>query len=292
MPVESKDEGMRMLLDEHADQLGVGDDVVMNEWLKGMPDSLTSDDIGEPDDRDVSHSPTSSALGRSVRSVPAEITPQELRTIEIRESFRGYHREEVDSLCDRAAETIEQLQRQRSVLEERLGGRLDPQTGSVRIFGSAAKAGLQPVSNMARDADLIQRTLILAQRAADEAIAEADARAHALITEAEAKAHALVNAAEAEARRLEDGERRRIAAEVLELRATRETLLGDVETLQGFAAKYRDRIRQAIEGELERLGTSAGFDVQAPPAPDLHEARGTGVELESEPGSADLSVLA
>ena len=49
-----------------------------------------------------------------------DITPQELRDIEIRESFRGYHRDDVDDLLERAASTIEHLEHQIRVLQERL----------------------------------------------------------------------------------------------------------------------------------------------------------------------------
>ena len=38
-----------------------------------------------------------------------DVTPRELRDIEIREAFRGYHRDEVDELLERAAATIEDL---------------------------------------------------------------------------------------------------------------------------------------------------------------------------------------
>ena len=49
-----------------------------------------------------------------------DITPQELRASEVKEAFRGYHRDEVDMLLERAAATIEnlteQLQRPRAVI--------------------------------------------------------------------------------------------------------------------------------------------------------------------------------
>ncbi|MBM3661223.1 MAG: DivIVA domain-containing protein, partial [Actinobacteria bacterium] len=49
-----------------------------------------------------------------------DVTPQELRDIEIRESFRGYHRDVVDELLERAAATIEHLEHQIRILQERL----------------------------------------------------------------------------------------------------------------------------------------------------------------------------
>src|SRR3954452_21058188 len=106
-----------------------------------------------------------------------DITPQELRASELKEAFRGYHRDEVDALLERAAATIddltEQFQRPRAVAVSR---------------------------GEHTDADTIQRTLLLAQRAADSALAEAEERAHALVEESEERAQALVSDAEATAR--------------------------------------------------------------------------------------------
>lgn len=261
-----------MYLGEHVD-LEIGADVATDKWLEGTVRSSPADDWPDGEDRGGSEGPADAAvLPLQIRGVPAEITPQELRSIEIRESFRGYHRGQVDALCERAAETIEQLQRQRSVLEERVGGGLDLQSGSVRLV-HPAKHALGRESEMARDADVIQRTLILAQRAADEAVAEAQERAQTLTADAEAKAHALVTEAESAARRLADGQRRRVEAEVIELGATREALLADLEMLEGFASEYRERIRTVIESELERLGVSALAEVEPPPAPELQEPK-------------------
>ena len=38
-----------------------------------------------------------------------DVTPQELRSSEIKDSWRGYDRDEVDDLLERAAVTIESL---------------------------------------------------------------------------------------------------------------------------------------------------------------------------------------
>ena len=59
------------------------------------------------------------------------------------------------------------------------------------------------------DAGHIQRTLLLAQRAADNAMAEAEEQARVMVEESEAKAHTLVSDAEANARRIHDDETRR-----------------------------------------------------------------------------------
>jgi len=85
-----------------------------------------------------------------------DVTPRELRDVEIREAFRGYNRDEVNDLLERAAAAIEALNERTRVLGERL-------------------ASGQTESGRGRDTeDMLHRTLLLAQRASDEAIAEAD----------------------------------------------------------------------------------------------------------------------
>lgn len=167
-----------------------------------------------------------------------EVTPQELRGSEIKEAFRGYHRDEVDELLERAAVTIESLSQQ------------------------LATAGAQPAKapdvaplQMSRDdADTLQRTLLLAQRAADDAVNDAQLQARKLIDESEARAQTLVSEAEATARRIAESERRRLEAEIQELARRRDALQSDADALEAYASSYRERVRAAIEADLDRLG--------------------------------------
>src|SRR6185503_18463258 len=106
--------------------------------------------------------------------------PQELRDIDIRESFRGYHRDEVDELLERAAATIEHLEHQIRILQERLASgpaqpapRPAPQPAPQAAPAPAPAPQPVPVAVPVPDSDVIQRTLILAQKAADEAVADA-----------------------------------------------------------------------------------------------------------------------
>src|SRR6476619_5744389 len=112
-----------------------------------------------------------------------DVTPQELRGSEIKEAFRGFNRDEVDDLLERAAATIENLTRQITELESR----------------APSEA---PLPSNRGDAEMLQRTLLLAQRAADDAVNEAQAHARKLIEESEARAQALVGEAESTARRI------------------------------------------------------------------------------------------
>jgi DivIVA domain-containing protein len=217
-----------------------------------------------------------------------DVTPQELRDTEIREAWRGYHRDDVDELLERAAATIEHLQEQMRALQQRIqaGGpaavQAAPQPAPQPAPQVVPQAPPQPVPQPAPvperipipDTDVIQRTLILAQKAADEAVADAQARARQLIDESEAKAQSLVSEAESAARRIAESERKRIEAEIQQLYATREALTADVDALERFEHEYRERIRQAIEIELEQL-TSTGTTALS--RPDVHDVALPGV---------------
>jgi DivIVA domain-containing protein len=202
-----------------------------------------------------------------------DVTPQELRDIEIRESFRGYHRDDVDELLERAAATIEHLEHQIRILQDRLAAgpapapapRREPERAPAPVPAPVAAPAPVPVP----DNDVIQRTLILAQRAADEAVAEAQARAAQLTGEAEARAQAMVSEAESTARRIAETERRRIETEIAQLSATRDALDADVDALDTFASEYRDRIRRAIEAELLHLSAASAGTESFPPRPLL-----------------------
>jgi cell division initiation protein len=164
-----------------------------------------------------------------------EITPRELRDVEIRESFRGYSRDEVNELLERAAATIDAANERMQQLSERLGA-AQSETGHTR-----------------ETEDILHRTLLLAQRAADEAVGEATAKSRQMLDDAEIQARRLIADAEADARRRGETERRRLEEEVLDLAGRRDALLADVEALTRFEAEYRDRMARALEADLTAL---------------------------------------
>ncbi len=180
-----------------------------------------------------------------------DVTPRELRDIDIREGFRGYNRDDVDELLERAAATIEGLNERMRRLTEQVST-AEGQQGQSR-----------------ETEDMLHRTLLLAQRAADEAVAEAQFKARQILDDAESKSRAQLVEAESAARRQVDTERHRLETEVLELGSRREALLADVDGLERFESEYRARLRRALEADLESL---AGQGPVAPSArPSIHE---------------------
>jgi DivIVA domain-containing protein len=176
-----------------------------------------------------------------------DATPKELRDCDIREAFRGYNREDVDELLDRAAATIEKLQESARQLGER-----------VTTAESDAGRGRETE-------DMLHRTLLLAQRTADEAVAEARARSTQMVEEAETRSRALLSEAESSARRVADAEQKRLHTEVQDLSARRDALAADLDALESYAADYRARLRAVIEADLSHL--TATPSPVSPPRP-------------------------
>lgn len=180
-----------------------------------------------------------------------DVTPHQLRTVELREAWRGYRQDDVDELLDQVAGTIERLQAQVKRLTERL-------------------AKVEDEAGLGREADeMLRRTLLLAQRTADAAVSEAQERARRVLSESEVQAHSIVSGAEEEARRVAIAERRRLEGEVRELGRRRDALLADVENLEEATGDHRRRLRDFLEAEINRI--DARPMPTAPVRPELHE---------------------
>jgi cell division initiation protein len=164
-----------------------------------------------------------------------DITPRELRDVEIAEAFRGYHRDVVNDLLERAAATIE-------AANER-----------VRELGDRLNGAQAEAARSRETEDILHRTLLLAQRAADEAVAEAQQKSRQLMEDAELHSHKLLAEAESNARQRGESERRRLEHEVLELADRREALLADVDALGRFEGDFRERMVRALEADLSAL---------------------------------------
>src|SRR6516225_4367948 len=105
-----------------------------------------------------------------------DVTPQELRDVEIREAWRGYHRDDVDELLERAAATIEHLDEQVRQAQARAAQAPTPPPATRPAPTPAPTPAPAERRPAGVDTDVIQRTLVLAQKAADEAVAEARAK--------------------------------------------------------------------------------------------------------------------
>jgi cell division septum initiation protein DivIVA len=192
-----------------------------------------------------------------------EITARELRDLEIAEAWRGYNRDVVNDLLERAAATIETTNERVREMSDRLG--------QVQVEAGRGR----------ETEDILHRTLLLAQRAADEAVAEAQQKARQMVEEAELQSRKTLAEAENESRRRGEAERIRLEQEVLELAERRDALLSDVEALTRFEAEYRDRMVHALDADLAALRTRPS--ASPGPRPEAHDVE---LPVLSEPISA------
>jgi DivIVA domain-containing protein len=210
-------------------------------------------------------------LGGWSYDVEMELSPKSITGVQFRTVRKGYDPEEVRGFLAQLARGIEAVQAQSAAADSRarslmgklqeLNSREDPDPGEA-----------------------MKRTLLLAQRTADAAVAEANEEARAVLAaadeksraglaEAQAKAEQMITDAEADARRAASVEKTRIEAEVAALTARRDELHGEATRLEGHIGDQRERVSR-VAGTLRAILTeSSGLVVTelAPPSPALRQ---------------------
>jgi cell division initiation protein len=166
-----------------------------------------------------------------------------LRTVEFRETLRGYHRDDVDDYLEKAAVEAEGLQEQLRQATERM------RQAGERIAQLERSLEQQPVPQAVDPAvadDTLQRTLLLAQKFVDETKADADARAAKMLADADARARAVTAAAESKAAQTAAEAEGRLRAEINRLEGIRGQLSNDVESMARHLEGERNRLRSAL----------------------------------------------
>jgi len=174
------------------------------------------------------------------------LTAQNVVERVFKQEFRGYDREEVDAFLDAVADRITELTQE----QERIAAEL-------RSVQEQATEG-------ADTERLLKRTLIAAQRTADDTVAEARETAMETLSSARAEADRLLSSARAESEQtVEDATnqavelvaamRRQLAIEQEDARAGTERIVRGVEEFQRIRAEYRDRVRAVIAEQLDAL---------------------------------------
>lgn len=175
-----------------------------------------------------------------------------LRTVEFRQSLRGYAMDEVDEYLERVAAEAESLQDQLRQSSERMRQATD-RIAQLESQRAQAPAGGAEVPGDGEgedvDTDALQRTLALAQKFVEQTEAEAKADARRLLEDAQQRARDLVTEAEERARKLAEESERRLREEVARLESERATLSADVESIAKHLETERARLRGAL-GEM------------------------------------------
>jgi cell division initiation protein len=195
-----------------------------------------------------------------------DLSARDVNEKQFHDAWRGYNQEEVDDFLDRVAETIDHLRRENDDLRAR-----------VRELDQAV-AGSRDTEEM------LKKTLVTAQHAAEEAVATAKARAEELIAEADERVRSAdqeinerVSAAEADSRR-------KILEAERDLTRRRRELDERVSGLTRFESELKYRLKTFLEQQLGALDT---LTEQEPPSPEPEVAPAAPPSRETQPRPAE-----
>ncbi|MCW2673752.1 MAG: DivIVA family protein [Frankiales bacterium] len=169
------------------------------------------------------------------------LTPQDVVNKKFATKLRGYDQDEVDVFLDEVEQELVRLLTENATLQQRL---------SVAAPTAAAAAPAAPTEAPPTGAPIAPgepqeaalRTLLMAQRTADQAIAEARAEADALLAQAKSRQAQIDTEINA-----------RTAKAMAELEARRAELETRIEDLRAFEREYRLRLKAYLEGQLKDL---------------------------------------
>jgi DivIVA domain-containing protein len=202
-----------------------------------------------------------------------------LRTVEFRETLKGYHRDDVDEYLEKAAVEAEGLQEQLRQSGERLRQAaerisqletsLEQQQNQQPQLQPQPEAPARIEPTVVGD-DTLQRTLILAQKFVDETKADAEAQAAKVISDANAKARLLTDQATVQASQIAAESDQRLREEVARLEDSRGKLTREVDIMSRHLESERNRLRTALSDILRWVDQNV-----QPTAPALENASGS-----------------
>lgn len=190
-----------------------------------------------------------------------ELSPQAVRNAQFKSARKGLDPDEVKAFLSSVADELERAQNQSTAMEARARAavaRMQELTQSTPAPPSPDEAPVVSTD----EAETISRTLLLAQRTADQALADAKQESDKVMAAANLEAsRTLESSQESSARLLEEarnearevGKEERISldAEVNALMARRDFLESDVEHLEQFLVAQRGRLRDAASSLVD-----------------------------------------
>lgn len=224
---------------------------------------------------------------------------------------RGYDSDEVDDFLDRAVAMATKVEvRLTQAIAQAKAAEGAPQAGGPGpddVEAEVARRVQARLAEQASDApggpsaeeiaEEARRTLLLAQRTADDVVREARDDAARLISEAESRASEIKAASEDEAttaraelsKEIEaerKAQRERLGAEIHQLEGVRATLRTDLSALERHVEEQRNQLRSSVS-ELQRLlDDPTGFRMAPAPAAVAPEATPS-LEPSGSPASPD-----
>ena len=166
-----------------------------------------------------------------------DLTARHIHEKQFHDAWRGYNQEEVDDFLDRVADQMNRLERENVALQERLRD-LDQMMAASRSTE-----------------DMLKKTLVTAQQAAEEAIATARTKAEELVAEAEARAQRANEELKHRVATAEEEVRRKTAEVERQQLARRRETQSSIERLEAFETEIKRRLKAFLEQQLNSLDT-------------------------------------
>ncbi len=234
------------------------------------------------------------------------LTPTDVANKQFKIAFRGYSLDEVDAFLDEVETELSRLLRENAAGKERPTSGFVPTGAPAEQAPAPAPAAPPPLPALSgmQGQEAALRTLLLAQRTADEAIAEARAEAEQIVSaarqeadttlsKARSEADGAVSKAKAEADSTLGAAQRKAASVDQDVAARIKDAIGDlderrrdlevrIDELRSFEREYRTRLKAYLETQLRDLDSRQGSDDGGAGVPA--DARAAAVGL--TPGSA------
>ncbi len=188
-----------------------------------------------------------------------EMNPQRVRSAEFKTVRKGADPDEVRVFLGEVADELERAQNQSTAMEARARAAV---ARLQELSETPPPAAAPAVDASVEESETISRTLLLAQRTADQAVAGARAEAEQILRRANDEAaktldstremsSQILEEARIDARKVGETARHSVASEVEALKARRDFLESDVHHLETFLADQRSRVREAASSLLD-----------------------------------------
>jgi cell division initiation protein len=164
-----------------------------------------------------------------------ELSARDIHEKQFHDAWRGYNQEEVDDFLDRVAEVVDVMRRENAAFHNR-----------VRELEQA-------LTTSRETEEMLKKTLVSAQQAAEEAIAKAQEKANAMVSEAEERAKRVNEETRQRLSGTEAEIRRRMLDADREHTVRKRELDGSIERLRSFEHELRGRLEAFLEQQVRSL---------------------------------------
>jgi DivIVA domain-containing protein len=179
------------------------------------------------------------------------LTPADVQAVRFRTALRGYSTTDVDAFLDRVAATLTRLTDELARLRAALAAPTESGTGAPDRSAPVTALPRPLPGETGEEAAL--RTLLLAQRTADQVVADAREEAERLLAAARDQAAALRAEGEARAADLDRELAVRRDEGLAGVEADRQALEAEVAQLAAFEREYRTRLKAHLQSQLQEI---------------------------------------